>query len=595
MHFRSDSRASHFPSIHHALNYLQLFRNSLTVSTSAVFTSFILVFLSATCEGFAYSITVSVIQMLIDPSSDSSSLSLISTGLNASLIRDLPRTAQLLTLCSVTFLLFAFRILCSFSATQILNSQQQTALATCRDKYFTKCLSLQKNTFEGISSGKLNYDLVHSTSRLTGILPSLRGLVTASATLTGYTVVMARLSPSLCMAALGMLSLAFVLSRSLQSRFQHSIETQRANIIKLTTHASDLLNFAPTIRLFASHFTATTRFATITSSLAKGELEFSTNESRLFATTELLSIAFLLSLASTYHGLSILGLLVTKPGMLVFFIAMHRAAKTLNELHRTWKSLKSLSPAIADVRDMAFGNNHSTEALLDIGRPFPLRFSEIRINDVSFSYKPGLPIVNKISLIIRCNERVLLQGPSGSGKSTLATLIMRLNEPTSGTIHVNHLPAAAIALGSYRLHVACVSQELNFLDDTFTTNITFGMEPQPSEDAVLTVAKMVAMDSWIAAQKEGIHAPIGAHGRLLSGGQRQRVAIARALIRKPDVLILDEATSNLDLATEKQILTNIWNELPDTAILCITHRDLSYLPVHATLNMSELHSTRPAA
>ena len=551
--------------------------------------AFVLVVISSMSEGFAYTLAVSVVQYLIEPASQTVALEIL-PSLSSWVAQHLSDSGRLLFLTSLTFGVYCLRTLLSFAAMTLMGSQQERALAACRSKFFSRSMSFTKSTFDGIPIGKLSHDLIHSTGRLTGLIPSVRGLVTSAATLTGYLVVMTRLSVPLSAVAAIMLYLAFMLSRKLHSSFQAGVQRQWENIVKLSSSAADLLSFAPTIRLFAGHQAAKERFNAITNSLAKGEIEFSRSQSRLYALTEVLAIGFMLGLASAYHGLSAAKLLVNQPGMLVFFIAMHRAANTLNEIHRGVKDLKSVDHAVKDVREIVFGHSYLAEPDTTLGEKFPEKFEELLVEDLTFGYLPGAPVINKLQLRLVSGQKVLLHGPSGTGKSTLAHLLMRLVEPSVGRISVNGRPVQDYALGSYRTHICCVSQDLNFIDDTFAQNITFGLERQVDDFEIKDVVSIVCLDSWAAQQPDGIHTAIGAQGGRMSGGQRQRLAIARALIRKPDLLILDEATSNLDLATEREVLTNIFNAMPETAIICITHRDLSYLPHQTAANLHELEA-----
>jgi len=181
------------------------------------------------------------------------------------------------------------------------------------------------------------------------------------------------------------------------------------------------------------------------------------------------------------------------------------------------------------------------------------------LEDVSFAFREGLPLLQNISLCLRGGERVLLCGASGSGKSSLLNIIAGILQPTVGTICVD------------RTKVAYVPQDAALLDDSIRNNLLFGLTSK--SDAELMHALEVAdLREFVAAQPLGLDSGVGDNGILFSGGQRQRLGLARAILRNPSLLLLDEATSALDAVTESKILTNL--SATGIAVVLVTHRAL---------------------
>jgi ABC-type multidrug transport system fused ATPase/permease subunit len=162
-------------------------------------------------------------------------------------------------------------------------------------------------------------------------------------------------------------------------------------------------------------------------------------------------------------------------------------------------------------------------------------------------------------------------GPSGGGKTTLADLILRLFEPTSGTIMLDGKNISDIKLSDWRTKIGYVSQDVFLQDNSIRNNIKFYDEAM-SEENILEAVKMANLYDFIKTLPKGLDTQVGDRGLLLSGGQRQRIALARVLARRPEILVLDEATSSLDSASEKLIKEDIEKLKGNITIIVIAHR-----------------------
>ncbi|MEO1054395.1 MAG: peptidase domain-containing ABC transporter [Bacteroidota bacterium] len=202
----------------------------------------------------------------------------------------------------------------------------------------------------------------------------------------------------------------------------------------------------------------------------------------------------------------------------------------------------------------------------------PLR-GNISLQDISFSYKPEQAILQGINLRIASGRFYGLVGTSGSGKTTLLRLLSRFESPNQGNILFDGKAFEDVPLIDFRRQIATVWQEVQLIRGTVWENLTLGLSGITEED-MNDVIETAQLGELIASFPEGFQTPISEWGSSLSGGQRQRFAIARALIRKPRILILDEATSNLDLYTETKLidrLTTFTKRHGMTTIL-VTHR-----------------------
>jgi ATP-binding cassette subfamily B protein/subfamily B ATP-binding cassette protein MsbA len=205
-------------------------------------------------------------------------------------------------------------------------------------------------------------------------------------------------------------------------------------------------------------------------------------------------------------------------------------------------------------------------------RPMPRHSKDLVFDGVDFAYQPAHPVLHDIHLTIRFGETVAIVGPSGCGKSTLANLICRFADPTAGVIRLDGIPLPDVRIRELRSQIGLVTQEPLLFDDTVMNNIRYG-SPGASDEAVIEAAKQAHAHRFIEEElPEGYQTVVGPLGGQLSGGQRQRIALARAILRNPALLILDEATSQVDLESERLIQTVMEQFIRGRTAVVITHR-----------------------
>ncbi len=222
-------------------------------------------------------------------------------------------------------------------------------------------------------------------------------------------------------------------------------------------------------------------------------------------------------------------------------------------------------PDVSDLTTLTGSNDPHPSCLVD------LPHGTLELSDVNFAYRGSTAGVNGISMKIEEGQTIGLVGETGSGKSTLALLMCRFYDPDSGSItiggeDIRHMPVAQL-----REEFALVFQDTFLFSASIKENISYG-KSSASEDEIINAAKLAKSHDFIMEFPEGYDTIVGERGVTLSGGQRQRIAIARAILREPRFLVLDDATSSLDMATEKTIEKSI-NDLPRSITrIIIAHR-----------------------
>lgn len=205
-------------------------------------------------------------------------------------------------------------------------------------------------------------------------------------------------------------------------------------------------------------------------------------------------------------------------------------------------------------------------------RPYRIKEGRIEFKDISFRYKKDSPVLKTVTFSIPPAARAALVGLSGSGKSSILSLILRLYRKERGDIFIDGIDIEKMTIESLRSQIGIALQEPLLWNDTIANNILYGACQSASRSDIIEAAKLAKAHNFIMALPEGYDSVIGENGCKISGGEMQRIAIARALIKRPKILILDEAMSSLDRETEEMIIDNIFREYDDSTIIIVSHR-----------------------
>ena len=197
--------------------------------------------------------------------------------------------------------------------------------------------------------------------------------------------------------------------------------------------------------------------------------------------------------------------------------------------------------------------------------------SDVHFEGVCFAHPGRPPLLREVQASIPQGCKVALSGISGAGKSTLIDLLQRFYDPQAGRIVLGGCDLRELDLFELRRRVAVVSQDIVLFRGSLADNLAYSV-PDASREAIAEVARLAQLDSLIASLPEGLDSPLGERGQQLSGGQKQRIAIARALLQDPLILVLDEATSAVDEATEREVIGAIDQLFRGRTRILISHR-----------------------
>lgn len=258
------------------------------------------------------------------------------------------------------------------------------------------------------------------------------------------------------------------------------------------------------------------------------------------------------------------------PSLLVFYgllIGTTEPARKLSEIFNSIQAGLAAADRLFPLLDME-PSIIAPENPQDLPEPH----QELTFENVSFHYETGTPVLEDIDLSVRFGETIAIVGPNGCGKSTLAQMIPRFFDPVEGAVRFDDVDLRNVSLKDLRQRIAFVTQQSILFDDSVFNNIRSG-RLEASELEVVEAAKRARAHRFITEQlAHGYETNVGSGGGRLSGGQRQRVALARAILRDPEILILDEATSQIDIESEQLIHQALEEFARGRTVFMITHR-----------------------
>ena len=257
---------------------------------------------------------------------------------------------------------------------------------------------------------------------------------------------------------------------------------------------------------------------------------------------------------------------------LAFFLYVPTINMVFRQLTNIWANLKEVQGRAARLGALitAPQEQMNTEASPDIPT------GDIVLDQVSFSYQEGTPLLDKVSVTIPAGKVTAIVGPTGSGKTTVLRLIERLYAPDKGSITVGGKDIRELNLSAWRSHLSYVTQGAELFSGTFRQALTYGIHRDVTEKELIEAARLADIYDFIAEKPGQFDAKLDIWGGAMSGGQRQRLVIARELLKNADVLILDEPTSALDAETAAALSDTFMTRFAGKTVITVTH-ELNYI------------------
>ncbi len=268
-------------------------------------------------------------------------------------------------------------------------------------------------------------------------------------------------------------------------------------------------------------------------------------------------------------GSMVLDHTLTLGALVAFFLYLNRFLQPIQLLVQQYNTYQQGQSSIAKLRTLL----ETEPTVIEPAHPLELPpiSGGIALEDVSFGYQPGVEVLHDVELQIAPGETVSFVGPTGAGKSTIAKLVTRFYDPTAGRVLIDGYDLKEVSLDSLRRQLGVVPQEPFLFAGTIRDNIAFA-RPDASDEEIEEAVTRVGLGDLVERLPDGVDTIVHERGQSLSSGERQLIALARAFVARPRVLVLDEATSNLDLASETKIEAALDVLLQDRTAILIAHR-----------------------
>lgn len=457
----------------------------------------------------------------------------------------------------------------SFLLTKLLSVEAQHLIAQLRVKVQQKILSLPVSFFDNSKSGELVSRIMTDVEGVrnivgTGLVQLVGGTLTALISL----VLLIKISPMMTAYVLVPIAIfGFVAMKAFG--FIRPIFRERGKInAEVTGRLTETLNGVRVIKGFNAEQQEIKSFET-------GVEKLFLNIKKSLTSTALItsSATFLLGLASTgimgIGGYMIMQDELTFGDFLAFTLYLGFMIAPIVQMSNIGSQLTEGFAGLDRTEEiMNMESEHDTE-----NRVIELETvnGDIAFENVSFAYEQDKEVIHNINIHAPKGSVTALVGSSGSGKSTIASLVSSFLTPHSGKITIDDKDLSTVTLNSYRKHLGVVLQDDFLFEGTIRENIIFP-RPNTSEEAIQAAVKAAYVNEFTDRFEKGLETVIGERGVKLSGGQRQRIAIARAVLANPKILILDEATSNLDTESEALIQASLGNLMQGRTTFVIAHR-----------------------
>ena len=457
----------------------------------------------------------------------------------------------------------------SFLLTKLLSVEAQHLISVLRAKVQKQLLRLPVRYFDNNKSGALVSRVMTDVEGVrnlvgTGLVQLIGGLLTAIVSL----VLLIRISPSMTLFTIIPISIFGLISMKAFSTIRPIFRERGKINAEVTGRLTETLNGVRVIK----GFNAETQEIKV---FEQGVQRIFLNVKKTLTTTSLVtsSATFLLGLASVaIMGMSAYKIVqneMTQGDFLSFTLYLGFMIAPIVQMSNIGSQLTEAFAGL-DRTEEIMNMEPEDDGIIRTVNIGPIK-GDIRFDNVSFAYEEGKQVLNNISFFSPAGTVTALVGTSGSGKTTIAGLAATFLNPVSGMITVDSIDLTTVSLSSYRSQLGVVLQDDFLFEGTIRENILFS-KPGASEDELFQAVKAAHVSEFTDRFEKGIDTLIGERGVKLSGGQRQRIAIARAILANPRILILDEATSNLDTESEAYIQESLKTLMHGRTTFVIAHR-----------------------
>lgn len=480
---------------------------------------------------------------------------------------DLPGLARISIILAITFvLLFAVSSIQNYTLAWV----GQRVLATLRGDLFKHLQRLPLGYHDRHITGVTVSRVINDVAEINELLS--QGVITLlgdAVVLVGIIVIMLEMSPKLALLTFTVLPLMLLATWLFSRQARKAFRQTRSSVAAVVGDLAEDINGIRAIQAFTREKTSQDRFEQVNRNNRNAYINAMNLSFIFLPTIEILGMLATV-IVLWFGGHFVLQAEVTLGVMVAFLSYVSRFFQPIQELSRiytTFQSAMAGGEQVVNLLDTPVEIEDAQDA-----KPLANIKGEIELSHVSFQYRPDLPeVLREINLVIPAGRTVALVGPTGAGKTTIAHLIARLYEVTSGSITIDGIDLRQITTASLHQQVRVISQDPFLFSRTLAENIKYG-NPNATDEEMIQAARQANAHEFIRHLPDGYKTRVLEGGVNLSQGQRQLISIARALLTDPRILILDEATANIDSVTEALLQDAIARLLHGRTAVVIAHR-----------------------
>jgi ATP-binding cassette, subfamily B, multidrug efflux pump len=478
---------------------------------------------------------------------------------------DLPGLARLLGWMTVTYAVAAAG---TWLQTYLLVGVAQQAVRDIRQDLFSRLQTLPVRFFDQHTHGELMSRLSNDVENISNVLAtSFSQLLSSLLSLAGVVVFMLVLNVPLALISLLVMPMTFFITRAVAKHTRQGFRETQKSLGDLNGLIEETVTGERTVKAFVREQVSVENFAEINNHLRKVSLR-----ARIFAgfMGPLMNMVNNLGLAIVaFSGgwLAVQGLL-TVGSIAAFVNYAGRLGWPLSQIAQLFNTIQS---ALAGAERVFQLMDEQPEEDAPGAQPLEKVTGEVTLEQVDFGYEEGVPVLKEVNLHAQPGQMIALVGPTGAGKTTIANMLTRFYDVDSGRICIDGKDVRDLKKDDLRRRLGLVLQDNFLFADTVMENIRYG-RLEASDEEVIAAAKLANADLFITRLPHGYQNLLTERGSNLSQGQRQLLAIARAILADPDILILDEATSNVDTRTEQHLQEALLRLMTGRTSFVIAHR-----------------------
>jgi ABC-type multidrug transport system fused ATPase/permease subunit len=460
----------------------------------------------------------------------------------------------------------------SFGFTYSTSKLGQTTILDLRMDMYEHMLHQSQSYFDKNQSGKINSKLTNDLETLSGFLGS--GLVDIMATvvqIVGIVVIMLALNVTLALISFSIIPLLVLLTFFIRGPVRHASRRTRKTIAKVTDNLSENISGAKTTKTFARETSNKREFSKIN----RENYEASMTATKLFAiifpmvgVISALGTALILGYAG--YQTAVVGNNIYSVGLVATFMAY--LTRFFRPIFRISMFYSTFQSALASLeRVYTFLDEEISITDQEDAQHLQLNGGKIEFDHVRFAYSDEIVVFEDLDVTVQPGSVTALVGETGAGKSTFIKMIPRFYDVNSGSIRIDDQDISSLSLSSLRAQIGVVPQTTHLFNTSILENIRYGT-PDATEAQVQEVSQLVGLHDYINSLPDGYRTVVREEANRLSQGQKQLVSFARALLKDPPILILDEATSSLDVISEIRVQEALEKVIEGRTVIAIAHR-----------------------